>query len=419
MRKNITSLFLIFVLVLIFSNISVKAEALQIKDNNDNLSANKTEVILGATTAEAISTSQMQTTSPAITTMPTQTTTTASSVTLKTPTMGANFIWIWQLQSDIDKYGGIDNLISKLKALGINNVCIKYHEGSDPIGGGVNYREAFLKYVKNFKDAGFKVGTWGYNYFNHIPEESNLIIEALSKSDYYIFDVEDTVSGKAAEAEQICKLVRGKYPKAILGYSSLPIISYHKDIPYSVFNKYCDFASPQCYWGEMQYSINKCIDDMQQNYKNYKLDKPLYPSIQTYKITPDDYKAYAKYGFKTTGGWSLDAMNSDFENFASNNKVDESIQKINSKKEWVIKFNKVLNSATINNKTIFVKDSNNNIVSGVSITLLNSGQDVKVSAPANGYSLSSTYTLVITTDVCSTQGKKLKEVKMKQFTISQ
>jgi len=54
------------------------------------------------------------------------------------------------LQNQVDKYGGIDNLISELKYWGINNVCIKYHEGSIPIGEGVNYRDAFLKYVKNF-----------------------------------------------------------------------------------------------------------------------------------------------------------------------------------------------------------------------------------------------------------------------------
>ena len=162
----------------------------------------------------------------------------------------------------MDKYSGIDNLISELKSLGINNVCIKYHEGSNTIGRGVNYRDAFFKYAKNFKDAGFKAGTWGYNYFNYVQDESDLIIEAPNNSDYYIFDAEDTVSGKISQAEKICELVRKSCPNERIGYSSLPIISYHEGIPYSVFNKYCNFASPQCYWGEMQLPINKYIDDM-------------------------------------------------------------------------------------------------------------------------------------------------------------
>jgi hypothetical protein len=230
----------------------------------------------------------------------------------------ANFAWIWQLQKDVDSYGGIDNLISKLKSLGITNVCIKYHEGASSTGGGIDFRTDFLKYVKNFKDAGFTVGTWGYNYFNHVQDEANLINEALDNSDYYIFDAESDVAGKASQAEQICKLVRSEHPDAILGYTSYPIASYHQDIPYSVFNKYCDFASPQCYWGEMQWSINDCIDKMLQDYKDLNLDKPIYPSIETYGVSLDDYNAYNKYNFNNTGYWDFDEMDSNFSKFKNN-----------------------------------------------------------------------------------------------------
>lgn len=216
--------------------------------------------------------------------------------------------WIWQLQDLVDKYGSIDNLIAKLKSLGINNVCIKYHEGSSPSGGGMNFRDDFLKYENNFKQAGFKVGTWGFNHFTNAEDEANLIVDAINHSDYYVFDVEDAVIGKTSESEQVCSIVRNKCPNAIIGYTSYPIASYHQDIPYSVFNKYCDFSAPQCYWGEIKWPIKKCIDKMIQDYKDYNLDKPIYPLIQTYDVYYSDYADYAAYKFKCSGLWSFDEL---------------------------------------------------------------------------------------------------------------
>ncbi|MFL0195408.1 hypothetical protein ACJDU8_07485 [Clostridium sp. WILCCON 0269] len=266
------------------------------------------------------STTASNTTTPstAASSTPTPSTTTGQANNPVFMGTDANFTWIWELQDDVNNYGSIDNLISKLKSLGITNVCIKYHEGSSPIGGGVNYRDSFLKYVKNFKDAGFKVGTWGYNYFNYVEDEASLINEALDNSDYYIFDAESDVAGKTSQTEEICELVRSKHPNAIIGYTTFPIASYHQDIPYSIFNKYCNFVSPQCYWCEMQWSINNCIDKMLSDYKNYNLNNPIYPSIQTYNISLDDYNAYAKYNFNNTGYWDFDEMDSNFYKFKNN-----------------------------------------------------------------------------------------------------
>lgn len=230
--------------------------------------------------------------------------------------------WIWQIQNEVDTYGGIDNLISKLKSLGITNVCIKYNEGSRSVASnGMDFKSDFLKYVDNFKGAGFKIGTWGYNHFDNVEAEANLIIDAINNSDYYVFDAEDAVVGKTEQAEEVCKFVRNKCPNAVIGYTSFPIASYHEDIPYSVFNKYCDFTAPQCYWGEMKWTVNKCIDNMLQDYKNYGLDKPIYPLIQTYNVDYSDYVAYLAYKFKCTGLWSLDDLGNtclDFLNSEGN-----------------------------------------------------------------------------------------------------
>ena len=221
------------------------------------------------------------------------------------------FVWIWQLEEQVNKYGSIDILIAKLKSLGINDVCIKFHEGASYSV----FRDPFIKYKSYFKNAGFKIGTWGYNYFNNIQQEARIIIDALDNSDYYIFDPEVDVSNKFTASEQVCQLVRKAHPKGKIGYSSFPIVSFHQDIPYSVFNKYCDFASPQAYWGEMQWDINKCIDKMLSDHKYYGLNLPIYPSIQTYNVRSDSYASYTKYGFNNSGAWSLDEMDSAFESF--------------------------------------------------------------------------------------------------------
>ncbi|MEW9698616.1 stalk domain-containing protein [Paenibacillus sp. SI8] len=237
-----------------------------------------------------------------------------------TAQLSNNFIWIWKLQNLVDQYGGIDNLIVKLKSLGITNVCIKFHEGSSPNGKAANYKDVFFKYASNFKNAGFTVGTWGFNYFTDIQAEANLINEALDHSDYYIFDVEEKVAGMTNEAIKICELVRRKHPQSIIGYSSFPIVSNHSNIPYQVFNKYCNFASPQCYWAEMKRSVGSCMDGMIEEYKKYGLDKPIYPTIQSYDTDMSGYSLYTKYNFGVTGVWSFDSMDSNFERFAKSMK---------------------------------------------------------------------------------------------------
>lgn len=222
-----------------------------------------------------------------------------------------NFFWIWQIQNEVDHYGSIQALISHLKSVGVDNVCIKYHEGSSYSGGGVNFKSDYLKYYSYFKQAGFKVGTWGYNYFNNQGTEANIIVEALQNSDYYIYDPEVDVSGKWTASENVCATVRRSTNKPI-GYSTFPIASYHQDIPYSVFNTYCDFTSPQIYWGELQWDANKAINRTIADYQSLGLNKPIYPSIQTYGTTKESYNACKQYGFKCYGYWDLDEANDTF-----------------------------------------------------------------------------------------------------------
>jgi hypothetical protein len=218
------------------------------------------------------------------------------------------FMWIWKIEETIKKYGSIEAVISTLKELNIHDICIKYHEGSYAMGERINYRSDFLKYEPIFKENGFTVGSFGYNYFNNIRSESSLIVEALNNSDYYTFHAEIDVRNKFAQTEEICKIIRGVHPKAKIGYSSFPIASYHTDIPYTVFNKYCDFTSPRCYFYEMRWTVQKCMDTMIGDYKRLRLNKPIYPSIEAYTLTKEQREQFEKYGYDKFGLWDLNLM---------------------------------------------------------------------------------------------------------------
>ncbi len=231
----------------------------------------------------------------------------------------SNWIWIWKIQTEVEKYGSIDAVIAQLKQLGIHNVCMKFHEGASPIGGGVDYRAAYYQYKDAFKKAGFTVGTWGYNYFNDLPAEEGLIDEAIKNSDYYIFDPEADTSGKFSQAKTILTNLRKKHPKFLIGYSTFPIASFHKDIDYKDFDKYCDFASPQIYWGELTWGAVEAITRMLKDHKAIAVTKPIYPSIQTYNVSSSSYKKFLTYKFAKYGAWSLDDADDVYAQFVSKN----------------------------------------------------------------------------------------------------
>lgn len=262
------------------------------------------------------------------------TNTTTKSTTLSVSNF-SNFFWIWQLQGMVDRYGSIEALISHLKSIGITNVCVKYHEGSSYYGSGVNFKSDYLKYYNAFKSAGFTVGTWGYNYFNYPGTEANIIVEALQNSDYYIYDPEVDVSNKWTASADVCATVRRSTNK-LIGYSSFPIATYHQDIPYSVFESYCDFSSPQIYWGELQWDISKAVNQTISSYKTLGLNLPMFPSIQTYGVTVASYSTFNSYGFKYCGLWDLDECDSNFYsslNISASNSVTDSTAKVDALKQ--------------------------------------------------------------------------------------
>lgn len=222
------------------------------------------------------------------------------------------FLWIW----NIDDLGTPEEVLAKINSLGIKDVCLKYHDGY----GGSGFKANFLKYAPVLKNGGIKVGAWGYNYFNYTNQEADLIIESLNNgADYYIFDGEAEIEGKFAQTEKVVSRVRNAKPNAILGYAPFPYVSYHPQYPYSIFNKYCNFASPQCYSYEIGTSLTACINKTLSDFKAAGLTLPIYPSFEAYKIS--DYSPINNYNFANYGFWDLDEMSSTCAAFITNGAV--------------------------------------------------------------------------------------------------
>lgn len=222
------------------------------------------------------------------------------------------FVWIWTIRN----IGTPEEVVQKLKELNISNVCLKYHDGN----GGLQFRDAFLEYMPILKQNNIKVGAWGYNYFNYPEEEAALVIEALNNgADYYIFDgeVELEQGKKYQETDRVMQIVRQAFPNALLGYCPFPYVHYHEDYPYGAFEKYCDFVSPQCYSNEIGTDLGKCLDITIKDFDNYGYKLPVYPSIEGYKISYEDYNLMKQ--FDNWGVWVLDLMTDECKQWLKDN----------------------------------------------------------------------------------------------------
>lgn len=99
----------------------------------------------------------------------------------------------------------------------------------------------------------------------------------------------------------------------------------------------------------------------------------------------------------------------------SDKKVMED-QNINEqKKSWKIHFTKSIDPATINSKNIMVVDSKNNIVD-IDVSLSQNSKDVIIEAK-DGFIKSESYSILISSEVKSVDGKSLQKTIEKRFSV--
>lgn len=100
-------------------------------------------------------------------------------------------------------------------------------------------------------------------------------------------------------------------------------------------------------------------------------------------------------------------------------KLDKKVmedQDINEqKKSWKIHFSKAINPETINSKNIMIVDSKNNIVDA-DVSYNKDSNDVIIEAK-DGFIKSENYSILISSDVTSADGKKLQKTIEKRFSV--
>lgn len=81
--------------------------------------------------------------------------------------------FVWNSNNDPALFP--NNLIPWMKAYGFKAICIKSHDGGTPyLSPGLKSFSEFAWYVKQFKDAGFIIGHWGFLYGSNISAETSL-----------------------------------------------------------------------------------------------------------------------------------------------------------------------------------------------------------------------------------------------------
>ncbi len=180
--------------------------------------------------------------------------------------------WVWE----VDKCGGVQDIIDTCKATGARGVVVKAFDG-------VNSWPQWEQSVDTLKAAGLVVGAWGYLYPANAKQTAQAALVALEKADYLIIDAESEFEapGTAEAARQLGQLIRAKVPEALIGLTTFALPNDHASFPYDVFMSWTDFIEPQVYWADAQMSasimLNQSIDQLQKLSKN-----PIYPVAQGY-----------------------------------------------------------------------------------------------------------------------------------------
>ena len=98
--------------------------------------------------------------------------------------------------------------------------------------------------------------------------------------------------------------------------------------------------------------------------------------------------------------------------FAFERKTD-----VDPAKRWNVKFNRVIDEASVTNTGVYIEDENGEVVIGTNAILAEDGKTILIEPPAEGYHSRKTYTLYIESSIISKSGKKLKQPVKMDFTI--
>lgn len=211
--------------------------------------------------------------------------------------------WVWYIAN----CDGVDGIIDACRRTNAHNVFIK---GGD---GPHTWNQLTSQAVDTLTDAGLSVYAWHYAYLGHIPGSVHgdgwrwnvydelacvraMIEQAGPRLAGFICDAEAETEGRSAQAEHYASGVKALLAGRFFGYSPLPVIDYHKALPYVQFNMLCDAVMPQFYSlnldGNPPWTYARLIEQWDRwtvNWVNAGLPvPPLMPAGEAYGNATDD-----------------------------------------------------------------------------------------------------------------------------------
>jgi hypothetical protein len=199
----------------------------------------------------------------------------AQSPSPPTPLSGKG-MWVWQLAKT--ERGNPDAVARRAVAAGVTTVIVK---GAD---GTTRWPQFSASLVAALRARGLHVCAYHFLYGRKPAAEAAVSSRVVAQgADCLVVDVEGQYGGRYAAAQTYLAKLRGSlgtdYP---LGFTSLPYVSWHSSIPYSVFlgPGGAQVNLPQVYWKDIGAPVDQVF--ARTVAENAVYGRPLAPIGQLY-----------------------------------------------------------------------------------------------------------------------------------------
>ncbi len=188
-------------------------------------------------------------------------------------------MWIWNMPKT--EGGNPYAIVTQAQQHGVRTVFVKS-------GDGTNYWSQFSSnLVSTLKAGGLNVCAWQYVYGSNPVGEAAVAARAVTTgADCFVIDAESEYEGRYSQAQSYIRSLREAVgPDYPIGLSSFPYVDYHPSEPYSEFLAPggAQFNVPQVYWKTIGDSVDESLDHTYRYNRPYA--RPIVPVGQAYNNT--------------------------------------------------------------------------------------------------------------------------------------
>lgn len=166
------------------------------------------------------------------------------------------------------------------KAAGLTHLLIKICDGFVAMGFDKNGKDLVPALVDALEERSIMPVGWGYAYGLYPEAEANMAIKRATAMRVQAFVVDAEVEYKQEGRSSAAKLYMDRLRAGLqipIGLSSYRFPSLHREFPWSVFLKRCDFALPQVYWMQAHNAGAQLLKSASE-YKNLAPELPYIPT---------------------------------------------------------------------------------------------------------------------------------------------